>query len=182
MEQTRGPARQSELSSQVDARAIANEILDSEITIPLRKILGTSKDIASTFQDLMRAKNKTTLSPSEQPPPEKLPIVASGTQSRDPSKPYKGGLIRVRLRHELSFMTAIVDTGSEINIITEELALGLHLPIDMTQPIKMNDANGGVGKLDGLIPDVELACGSVYTKADLYVASGGRVPFDLLLG
>jgi hypothetical protein len=95
MDRTHGPARQSKLSSQVDARAIANEILDSEITIPLRKILGTSKDIASTFQDLMRAKNKTTHSPSEQPPPENLPIVASGTQSRDPSKPYKGGLIRV---------------------------------------------------------------------------------------
>ena len=182
MERTRGPARQSELSSQVDVKAITNEILDSEITIPLRKILGTSKDIANTFQDLMRAKNKTTLPPPERPPSKQLPIVATGAKNLQSIKPNKGRLIKLRITHEGNYITAIVDTGSEINIIKEDIALGLQLPIDMSQPIQMNDANGGVGQLEGLIPDVKLMCGSVTTNADLYVASGRKIPFDLLLG
>jgi hypothetical protein len=176
MERTRGPARQSELSSQVDAKTIANDILNSEITMPLRNILGTSKEIANTFQDLMRAKNKTTL-----PPTGNTPMVATGMRPR-PLKPKGGYLIKLRVLHEGNPMIAIVDTGSEVNIIKEDIALDLQLPIDMTQPIQMNDANGGLGNLDGYIPEVTLACGALETIADLYVAGGEKIPFDLLFG
>ena len=31
----RGPARQSEISSQIDTKSVANEILDTEIALPL---------------------------------------------------------------------------------------------------------------------------------------------------
>ncbi|KAG1791563.1 uncharacterized protein HD556DRAFT_1445194 [Suillus plorans] len=44
----------------------------------------------------------------------------------------------------------------------------------------MNDANGGEGKLRGLVENVPLSCGAVHTKANLYV--GDHVPFNLLLG
>ena len=84
--------------------------------------------------------------------------------------------------HEGNPMTAIVDTGSEINILKEEIALAeLHLPINMTQPIHMNDANGGVGHLEGYLPSVTLTCGAVETQADLYVAGGEKIPNELLL-
>ena len=68
VERTCGPARQSEFSTQVNAKAIANDILNSEITMPLQNILGTSKEIANTFQDLMCAKNKTILPPTGNAP------------------------------------------------------------------------------------------------------------------
>ena len=44
----------------------------------------------------------------------------------------------------------------------------------------MNDINGGISYLKGLIQDVPLACGGVKTCTDLYIAE--KVPFDLLLG
>ena len=101
---------------------------------------------------------------------------------QQPLKPKGGYLIKLCVLHEGNPMIAIVDTGSKINIIKEEIALNLQLPIDMTQPIKMNDANGGIRNLDGYIPEVMLACGAVETSADLYVAGGEKIPFDLLFG
>ena len=66
---------------------------------------------------------------------------------QQPLKPKGGYLIKLCVLHEGNPMITIVDTGSEINIIKEEIALDLQLPIDMTQPIKMNDANEGIGNI-----------------------------------
>ena len=54
------------------------------------------------------------------------------------------------------------------------------MPIDLTRPITMNDANGGEGVLRGFLGEVKLRCGTVITACDLHV--GEQVPFDLLLG
>jgi hypothetical protein len=44
----------------------------------------------------------------------------------------------------------------------------------------MNDANGGEGKLRGLVQNVPLNCGGINTQANLFV--GDHMPFSLLLG
>jgi len=51
--------------------------------------------------------------------------------------------------------------------------------MDCIATVAMNDANGGEGRLDGIVEDVPLDYGSIRTRANLYV--GKHVPFDLLL-
>ncbi len=42
-----GP-KKSEISSQVDPKAVVHKIVNTEISLPLRQILGTSKELCST--------------------------------------------------------------------------------------------------------------------------------------
>ncbi|KAG2743582.1 hypothetical protein P692DRAFT_20688469, partial [Suillus brevipes Sb2] len=78
-------------------------------------------------------------------------------------------------------ISAIIDTGSQLNIVSRQVwkAQIIH-PIDVGRSISMNDANGGEGRLHGLVENVPFTCGAVQTKANLYV--GDHVPFNLLLG
>jgi len=54
------------------------------------------------------------------------------------------------------------------------------IPIDLTQSITMNDANGGRGILKGYMGSIDMTCGPVSTNCEVWV--GESVPFDLLLG
>jgi hypothetical protein len=53
-------------------------------------------------------------------------------------------------------------------------------PVDNQEKISIADANGGQGKLGGMVKNVPLNCGEVMTQANLYVRT--HVPFELLLG
>jgi len=69
-------------------------------------------------------------------------------------------LIRLNLTCENRPIRTVIDTGSQLNVISENLALNIICkPIDLTQGIYMNDANSGEGYLKGLIQDVLLECG-----------------------
>ena len=78
-------------------------------------------------------------------------------------------------------ITAVIDTGSEINVVNSTIATErIPLPMDTRSTTTMGDANGGEGFLKGLINGVHLTCGAVKTVCDIFV--GDTVPFDLLLG
>ena len=108
----------------------------------------------------------------------------------DPEKPLstavftprsRGQLIKLKMKCDGIPITAIIDTGSQLNIAHKNVWLhALSRPMDITKKIVMGDANGGEGTLSGFIADVPLKCGNVVTYANLYV--GSQAPFDLLLG
>ena len=50
-EKSRAPARQSELSSQVDTKSVVNGILKTEIQLTLGELLGASKEISLDLQE-----------------------------------------------------------------------------------------------------------------------------------
>ena len=58
--------------------------------------------------------------------------------------------------------------------------LKIRRPVDNLEKISIADANGGQGKLEGMVADIPLNCGQVATTANLYV--GTHMPFELLLG
>src|SRR6266699_2024197 len=90
-------------------------------------------------------------------------------------------LLTLQVRHDGIPLLTIIDTGSELNLIQKEVAKkAIRLPIDLTQPVTMKDANGGSSMLKGYLPEVNLTCGSVSTICDLHV--GDDLPFDLILG
>jgi len=57
-DKTRIAPRQSELSAQINTKTVVQGILNTPITLPLCKILGTSKEISQTLQDTIKLKNK----------------------------------------------------------------------------------------------------------------------------
>ncbi|KAJ7255319.1 hypothetical protein C8J57DRAFT_1656188 [Mycena rebaudengoi] len=93
-----------------------------------------------------------------------------------------GVLIKISMEINGFPVVAIMDTGSQLDVIRKGIAEKvLQQPTDVTRSIQMNDANGGESTLLGRVDRVRLQCGGVRTMANLYV-SGNQVPFDLLLG
>lgn len=164
-EKTRSGPRQSAVSAQANTSKLVKGILDLEVSVPLRDLLGSSKEINQGLQNEIKLKNKVT--------PVANQITAERPLSED-------ALITVPLICNGQSLSGIIDTGSQLNIMREEIANWLQLPIDRTVQIRMNDANGGEGQLIGMIPDVTLMSGKFSTVGNFYV--GDRVPFDLLLG
>lgn len=104
------------------------------------------------------------------------PLVASSFLTR-----IQGLLIKLQMECEGQPLIAIIDTGSQLNVVSKvawkEVIQRL---MDLAKSLSMNDANGGEGVLRGLVQHMPLSCGQVLTQANLYV--GEHVPFQLLLG
>ena len=58
-DRSRVSPRQSDLSTQVDSKEVVDEILKTQISLPLGKILGASKELSFNLQDIIRYKNPT---------------------------------------------------------------------------------------------------------------------------
>ena len=162
----RPPGRQSAVSAQVRPVDVMNKILNTLITLAVGEVMGVSKDVSSLIQDILKPKTQ----------PAK---IAAATASYLIGK-TRGTLIRLNVECDNVPISAIVDTGSQLNIISKQLWRTLGRPMDVGASVAMNDANGGEGVLRGLVQEVPLTCGAIKTYANLYV--GEHVPFDLLLG
>ena len=192
VDRTRSGPRHSELSHQVNTKAVVDHILDTQVSLPLRKILGASKELSSNLQEVIKYKSS-----SLKPAATGKPNVYNGSIQTEEhitaqdfpiqemiGKPIPENRTLIQLtlfcgKHPIS---AVIDTGSQLNVANKAI-VGSHicLPVDITKEIIMNDVNGNSGKLMGVINNVPLNCGSVRTEAtEVYV--GDNVPFDLLLG
>jgi hypothetical protein len=175
LEKARGPIRQSELSTQINTKEVVSEILQTEIPLTLGKLLGASKEIAFDLQERLRPRNKTVAAL------ERRPFVTEATKHKKPRPGDKNSeLINLEVMYNGYPITAIIDTGSQLNVMKEEIAHMIRVPIDLTQPITMNDANGGKGVLKGCVESINLNCGPLDTFCEIWI--GESVPFDLLLG
>jgi len=100
-----GPLRQSELSSQINTKTVVSENLNTEIPLTLGKLLGASKELSFDLQERLRPRNR----------PLEVHNVATGTEMGPTKRP--GHLLTLQVQHEGVPMTAIIDTGSELNLI-----------------------------------------------------------------
>ncbi|KAL1685252.1 hypothetical protein GGG16DRAFT_66665, partial [Schizophyllum commune] len=152
-------------SRRLPPKVLVDAILDQPITTTARQICAVSKEVRSEFQEKFK------------------PIAASqpGVYALGPGD---DDLITLKVRCGGKVINAIVDTGSQLNVMRGALARELlsHKPVDISGAISMNDANGGIGRLKGLIEDVELTLdgSNLRTVCDVHI--GGHVKFDLLLG
>jgi hypothetical protein len=57
-------------------------------------------------------------------------------------------------------ITAIIDTGSQLNIVNKSICDSKIIRlVDSKEKISIADANGGQGKLEGMVANVPLNCG-----------------------
>lgn len=164
-ENIRPVPRTSDISRQVDPAQIMNKIFDTTMTVKIGELLGSSKEVASQVQNALKFKKPDT------------PFEAN-THYISPSHER---LIRIEMNYRDHPLNFIVDTGSEINVISKDICdQVLKIPINYSKTTMMNDANGGRSKLLGEVKDIELHTGHIYTKTHFYVAE--NAPFDGLLG
>jgi hypothetical protein len=185
---SRPAARQSELSGTVNKQHVMDRILDAQVPMSLREIMVTSKDLRSEFQDLIKVKNVRAVLLGNA---ERHPLIANFKLGKDAPKfpalanfdgtRTEGFLIKVEMETNGRKICAIIDTGSQLDVVRAEVAArSIRRAVDMSQVTNMNDANGGRGQLQGWIQDVEFSCGGANTVTDLWVSQ--QAPFDLLLG
>jgi hypothetical protein len=155
--------RKSAVSAHVDPMAVLTQLLSTPVQLQVGEVLGISKELSGLLNDSIKLKSGK-------------PLVASSFVTRT-----RGVLIKLHMECNGIPVVAIIDTGSQLNIVSKAIWKSvIKRPMDIAKSLTMNDANGGEGILRGLVQHVPLTCGIVSTEANLYV--GEHVPFQLLLG
>ncbi|KAH7902945.1 hypothetical protein BJ138DRAFT_1199218, partial [Hygrophoropsis aurantiaca] len=166
-EPRRNVPRRSELAAHVDPKIVLQKLLQTPVQMAVGEILGVSKELSNVLTENLRSKPL-------RPDTPRFEAHSIWTKTR-------GLLIRLRMHCDEKPITAIIDTGSQLNIVNRNAwKTIINRPMDIAKSMSMNDANGGEGLLRGLVPNVPLHCGGVVTEASLFV--GEHVPFQLLLG
>jgi hypothetical protein len=162
----RKPLRKSAVSAHINPFKILDHVLSTKVELAVGEVIGVSRELSMLLADSIKVKNQ--------------PFVPVGLATSFRTK-TRGLLIKLSMECDGSSIQAIIDTGSQLNIVSEGACNAkIRRPIDRNNSVSMNDANGGEGNLHGIVENVPLNCGGVMTHANLYV--GTHVPFDLLLG
>ncbi|KAI0038542.1 hypothetical protein FA95DRAFT_1505439, partial [Auriscalpium vulgare] len=177
---TKTTPRTSVISRIVDPKTVLGQVLSTPVQLAFGDILGVSRELSNLLADSIKMKNtKTGLTVARAALPGTPRYVARAPESRPVFA--RSSLIEIRVQIEGQDVDAIVDTGSQLNIVRRDVWEDLvKKPVDIRRATRMNDVNGGDGALLGLVTDVHLQFGAVVAPADMYVAE--HVPFMLLLG
>ncbi|OSC96325.1 hypothetical protein PYCCODRAFT_1472714 [Trametes coccinea BRFM310] len=131
----------------------------SYLTLKLREVLGSLKEVSSNLGDLLKPKKAE-------------PAAASAR--RVP-------LIQLEMECDFKPVTFIVDTGSQLNIISQQICQDVvRRPINQGEIAFMHDASGGRTALLGIVEDIPLKIGHIKTPITAYIQE--KAPFDGLLG
>ncbi|KIM75081.1 hypothetical protein PILCRDRAFT_92282 [Piloderma croceum F 1598] len=162
--------RKSAVSEQVNIMGVLDHVLNAKVELAVGEIIGVSRELSGQLANVIKFR------PGKQADTVGLTTLGNSFRTKT-----RGLLIKITLECDGNPIEAIIDTGSQLNIVSEKICKSkIRRPIDCTASMSMNDANGGEGKLNGIVENVLLEFGSVLTCANLYV--GAHIPFDLLLG
>jgi hypothetical protein len=158
--------RKSAISAHVNPFKILDHVLNTKVELAVGEVIGVSRELSTLLAESIKMKVQNS-----------VPVgLATSFRSKT-----RGLLIKLSMECDGAPIEAIIDTGSQLNIVSEAVCNAkIRRPIDRKTSVSMNDANGGEGNLNGIVENVPLNCGGVMTQANLYV--GDHVPFDLLLG
>jgi len=175
---TKGPLRQSEVSAKIGETQVVTQILNTPVTLSVREVLASSKELSDQLTEMLKRKNPKVSNAyiGETPNTSDNSVNAVHNVAMT-----RGQLIELQMECDQRPITAIIDTGSQLNVVSKEAWKNIiRRPMDVEKTLTMNDANGGKGLLKGLVSGVPLTCGGLTTYANLFVAE--KPPFDLLLG
>jgi hypothetical protein len=150
--------RQSEVSAQVKTIGVLNQVLNTCIDLAIGEVLGILKEVSTLLGDKIKIKSK--------PVAPITPIAASLLIATSFFSKNCGLLIQLKMQCDGRPVTAIIDTGSQLNIVNKNICdTKMVRPVDNQEKISIADANGGRGKLEGMVNNVPLNCGEVMTQA-----------------
>ena len=154
--------RQSELQILADPQKVFKKMMDTQVSLQIGELFGVSKPLSNMMQDAIRPKQAKT-NYIEEPEQVKANLVRERplTVSAAAYAPSKGSLIKLDITCNGRPITAIVDTGSQLNIIHKQIWKDVvRRPRDLSCSVTMNDANGGEGLHQGCVTNIPLMCGT----------------------
>jgi hypothetical protein len=150
------PLRRSAISEHVNVLGVLDQVLNAKVELAIGEVIGVSHELSDKLANTIKFKS------SRQSEPVGLATLTKQVKTR-------GLLIKVTMECDGNPIQAIIDTGSQLNIVNETVCKAkIRRPIDYSASLSMNDANGGEGKLQGIVENVPLEYGSVCTRANLY--------------
>ncbi|KAL0069490.1 hypothetical protein AAF712_003525 [Marasmius tenuissimus] len=141
--------RKTELARRVSKQQVLDKILGTTVQLPLGDFLGASRELSAVLHDLTKV--RLPLSPRKQK--VNLERISEHIPARPVSRvnmleTEHGKLIELTMEFRGTPITAILDSGSQVNVISSEVYEDvIQLPVDVSRQTTMNDANGGEGTL-----------------------------------
>ena len=177
-----GPRLQSSLGRQVDVNSLVKKVLGTPLSISLGDFLGTSPHCSKILKDYLTITRPATLAPASGSPVGKTNLITDPADAYHPGKYLDRSTVLIQLK--VSFdngvtTKALIDPGSEMDIISEKTWMDIETPMDPTAKLVMEDAGAHLLPMKGICRNVTLQAGSLSTTANLWVA---RIAFPLLLG
>ena len=189
----------SEVSKTVGASQIGEKIMDTPVQLSIREILAVSGDVAGYLHDQTRKRYipldntistveaavtcPSSSSSSSSSSSWSIPIV--NVASSEPKSYYTlpSGKAKVTIDDRVT-VNALLDNGSEVNMMPRRVFEQLNLPIDTEIRWQINAYNTDINLEDcgpiGVCHDVLISIGGVETKQHIFVV--GTLNWDLLLG
>jgi len=122
----------TELSRQTSAKEVIAKILNTQISLTARDILGTSQELSTALADQICFRTVT--------------VATSATHHVISGHKRDSLLLMVPITIGNNTVRAIVDSGSEVNLIRWDIwKQDLKVPMDISTTMELHDANGGMG-------------------------------------
>ncbi|KAE8229024.1 hypothetical protein CF326_g6021 [Tilletia indica] len=176
----RGPAffkRYTDLRRELVPRQVFDKLLDAPVQLPWRDIVGLSPDLQKLFNDCTRNKNIPMPVTGRAVPWDGASVAQEalyqlnstelGAHSLVPY--YSHGLPMVRLTVGGFTVDALLDTGSQINLIDHELHGRLDLPLRFDGNHKVIGAGQHSSSLSGIAESIPVTVGSMTSKIHFWV-------------
>ena len=138
-----------------------------EICVTACEMITTSPSVSKALSELIWVKNVMSANATSQ----------SHHMSRCR---HRSTLLEVPVTIGNTTYTAVVDSGSEINITRRDVWKNdIKVSMDPDVSMSLHDANGGNNWLLGLIPNLEIKIGGLSTSGDVWVSN--EIPPAVLL-
>ncbi|KAE8241373.1 hypothetical protein A4X13_0g7444 [Tilletia indica] len=176
----RGPAffkRYTDLRRELVPREVFDKLLDAPVQLPWRDIVGLSPDLQKLFNDVTKNKNIPMPVTGRAVPWEGTTVAQEAlyqlnntelaAQNLGPY--YSHGLPMIRLSIGKFAVNALLDTGSQINLIDHELHSELDLPLRFDGNHKVIGAGQHSSSLSGIAESIPVTVGSMTSKIHFWV-------------
>jgi hypothetical protein len=174
-DKTNFPKYAAPIESRISSNRLMETIYKTPVTVPLGDFLATS----NVARDMI-AKDVRRQKVEEEEPKVRVSNVEAGDGELNDA--HAGGLIFVSGQIDNFRMRMLLDSGSEINLISKQLANDLRLPIinQENQPHSMVGAGKQSAKLLGRCDEVPIRIGGMVIPVTCFVAE--KSSMAMLLG
>jgi hypothetical protein len=148
---------------------ILDKLLNTEVMgVTACEMIGVSCNISTALADVIRVRNVT--------------LVNTDIQAHHVQECLThGSLLEIPLTIGETIYTAVVDSGSEVNIIRSDVYQNdVRILIVSKVDMSLHDANSGNNHLLGLVPNLEMKVGILRTWGSVWVSE--TCPPAILLG
>jgi hypothetical protein len=180
----------SELNETTPIAKIGEKLMDTPVALTLREVLAASSEVSTYVYDMTRKRRRVIdpnleamVMPTEPVPTSVPPVVHINASTITPMYACPSGRAKVMVDGHLR-VDALLDNGSEVNLMPQRIFEQLDLPIDTDIGWKINtfttgsdtEAHGCLGVCHAVPVDI----GGVEVRIPIFIVENSNQ--DLLLG